>query len=391
MSTALRSLSDPALLNSTKNVVARERGITIEVLDHLNEVERRRLYLTLAHSSMFAYCTGELGYSTSGAKRRISTARCVARFPEALSLLKANEVNLSTITQVANVIKLDNSHEILQRIRGKSQREVEAVVAEYQPLEALPRDRARTVVVRVPVKTASVATSAWNDRPGPTVVEPSGTATPLIPPSSTAAAAVLIQDRNGPGSNEGARAEDTGEGPAPAAPAVQLERRVVKQFCAREVVMNKIASVQALASHRLPINAPFEEVIEFLADYFLQREDPKARHERRETRKQHSKPEPKRESSPKTSSARAISLPVRDEVFVRDEGRCSYVGADGKRCGSNHVLQVDHIEPVARGGSASTANLRLLCAHHNRLEAERLMGRAVRRNQVRNGPRMFIP
>lgn len=369
MSTALRSLSDRDLLINTKSVVARERGITVVVLAHLNEVERRKLYLTLAHSSMFAYCTDELGYSTSAAKRRISTARCVARFPEALSLLKANEVNLSTITQVTNLIKPENSHEILERIRGKSQREVEAIVAEYQPLEALPKDRARTVVVRVPVKAS----------PAPTKL--SDNAAPVPSQISTAEVTVPAQDRNGPESTISVLP----------APAVQLERRVVKQFCAREVVMNKIATVQALASHRLPMNAPFEEVIEFLADYFLQREDPKARHDRRAARKPEPRAEVKPQSTPKTSSARAISLPVRDEVFVRDEGRCCYVGTDGKRCGSKHVLQVDHIEPVARGGSASLTNLRLLCAHHNRLEAERLMGRAVHRNQVRNGPRMFIP
>lgn len=387
MSTALRSLSDRDLLNNTKSVVARERGITIEVLHHLNEVERRKLYLTLAHSSMFTYCTDELGYSASAAKRRISTARCVTRFPEVLSLLKANEVNLSTVTQVARLMKPGNSHEVLQRIRGKTQREVEAIVAEYEPLEALPRDRARTVVVRVPARMASAVTSVSNATPGPTAVKPSGTPAAQLPPNSVAAAAVLLQDRNGP--EQLSAAQPT--------PAVQLERRVVKQFCAREIVMNKIATVQALASHRLPMNAPFEEVIEFLADYFLQREDPKARHERRETRLQEQKPKPepkperKPESAPKTSSARAISLPVRDEVFVRDEGRCCYVRTDGKQCGSKHVLQVDHIQPVARGGSASSANLRLLCAHHNRLEAERLMGRAVRRSQVRNGPRMLTP
>jgi len=371
MSTALRSLSDRDLLNNTKSAVTRERGITIEVLDHLNEVERRKLYLTLAHSSMFAYCTGELGYSTSAAKRRIATARCVVRFPEALPLLKANEVNLSTITQVANIIKPDNGHEILQRIRGKSQREVEAIVAEYQPLEALPKDRARTVVVRVPVKATPLAPAASND-----TFSPGEERVTINAPAPGAETPTVIQDRNEP--------EAVISGPP--APAVQLERRVVKQFCAREVVMNKIASVQALASHRLPMNAPFEEVIEFLADYFLQREDPKARHERREARKPEARAVQVPESPSKTSSARAIPLPVRDEVFVRDQGECCYVGPDGKKCGSRHVVQVDHVRPVARGGSASISNLRLLCAEHNRLEAARILGESVRQKQVRNGP-----
>jgi 5-methylcytosine-specific restriction endonuclease McrA len=375
MSTALRSLSNHDLLNNTKTVVANERGVTVVVLAHLNEVERRKLYLELGHSSMFAYCMGELKYSASAAKRRMSTARCIAQFPEALPVLSAGEINLSTVAQVSKIITPENSHALVERIRNKSQREVEAIVAEYDPLEALPKDRVRTVVVRVPVKATPVP-AACNDETSQRVDRRMISA-PVS--SSVTESNTFIQDRNGP---------EPAISPRPAT-AIQLERRVVKQFCAREVVMNKIATVQALASHRLPMNAPFEEVIEFLADYFLQREDPKAKHERREARKPEARPVQMSESPSKTSSARAIPARVRDEVFVRDQGECCYVGPDGNRCGSTHVVQIDHVTPVARGGSASIDNLRLLCAHHNRLEAERLMGKP-RMRQVRNGPELNL-
>ena len=119
MTTALRSLSNSDLLKSTKQVVARERRITIEVLQHLCEVDRRTLYLELGHSSMFTYCTDELGYSVSAANRRISTARCLARFPEVLPLLITGEVNLSTVTQVARIMTPQNS---VVRARSSSTR-----------------------------------------------------------------------------------------------------------------------------------------------------------------------------------------------------------------------------------------------------------------------------
>jgi 5-methylcytosine-specific restriction endonuclease McrA len=63
---------------------------------------------------------------------------------------------------------------------------------------------------------------------------------------------------------------------------------------------------------------------------------------------------------------------VRDEVFSRDHGRCTYVGPDGRRCDATRGLQVDHVVPVAQGGGGEIGNLRLLCAQHNRLLAERL-------------------
>jgi 5-methylcytosine-specific restriction endonuclease McrA len=61
-------------------------------------------------------------------------------------------------------------------------------------------------------------------------------------------------------------------------------------------------------------------------------------------------------------------------VFARDGFRCTYVAADGRRCSATVALQVDHIRPIARGGASTVDNLRILCAQHNRLEGERLMG-----------------
>ena len=68
---------------------------------------------------------------------------------------------------------------------------------------------------------------------------------------------------------------------------------------------------------------------------------------------------------------------VRDKVFVRDGGRCTFTAADGTRCGSKRSLQVDHVRPYVAGGTHKPSNLRLLCAAHNRLAAERTLGKHV--------------
>jgi 5-methylcytosine-specific restriction endonuclease McrA len=329
------------------------------LLLHLNEVERRRLFLKRGDASMFTYCTSGLGYSASAAKRRICTARCIARFPEVLGLLKSNDVNLSTVTQVSRILRPENAGTVLARIRGKSQREVEAIVAEYEPLAALPRERVRTVVVRVPVRTVTDLNTA-----APRTVSPAAIPLAAEPSQEMPGAQNTIktnQDRNGP------------EATASLQPAMQFERRAVVQFSAREEVMSKLEEVRALASHRLAINAPLEQLVEFLADYFITREDPKARHERRETKQQ---PTRKVEARGERMNPRQIPARTRDQVFVRDKQQCTYVAPDGTRCGSAHVLQIDHINPVARGGASTLDNLRLLCAQHNRLEAERLLGRS---------------
>ena len=67
------------------------------------------------------------------------------------------------------------------------------------------------------------------------------------------------------------------------------------------------------------------------------------------------------------SSGRAVPAAVRREIWQRDGGRCSYVDPrTGRRCGSRHLLEIDHRIPFARGGGAERANLRLLCSAHHR-------------------------
>jgi hypothetical protein len=73
--------------------------------------------------------------------------------------------------------------------------------------------------------------------------------------------------------------------------------------------------------------------------------------------------------------SRAIPAAVRREVWARDEGCCSWKAKDGRRCGSRWKLEIDHIVPVALGGTATADNLRLLCRAHNVRQAEKAFSR----------------
>ncbi|HEX7623007.1 MAG TPA: HNH endonuclease signature motif containing protein [Anaeromyxobacteraceae bacterium] len=71
-----------------------------------------------------------------------------------------------------------------------------------------------------------------------------------------------------------------------------------------------------------------------------------------------------------------IPAAVRREVWTRDEGRCTWRGPDGQRCGSMWKVELDHLRPAALGGPSTVENLRILCRAHNTLSAERVFGRA---------------
>ena len=88
------------------------------------------------------------------------------------------------------------------------------------------------------------------------------------------------------------------------------------------------------------------------------------------------------------ATGRAIPAAVKRAVWRRDRGRCSYVDhASGRRCGSQHLLQIDHVVPYAHGGAAEPNNLRLLCAAHHR-HAGVGFGRP---GEDRQGPVPFSP
>ena len=65
---------------------------------------------------------------------------------------------------------------------------------------------------------------------------------------------------------------------------------------------------------------------------------------------------------------RHIPAAVRRHIWLRDGGRCCYRDPlSGRRCTSSHLLQIDHLLPVAEGGGPEPSNLALRCFAHHRM------------------------
>jgi len=75
-----------------------------------------------------------------------------------------------------------------------------------------------------------------------------------------------------------------------------------------------------------------------------------------------------------SGNPRHIPASVKRAVSERDERRCTFVSESGKRCDERGFLEFDHIEPIARGGTSTVENVRLLCRAHNQHLAERMFG-----------------
>jgi len=78
---------------------------------------------------------------------------------------------------------------------------------------------------------------------------------------------------------------------------------------------------------------------------------------------------------PSRPNARHIPQRIRREVWRRANLECSYVDpVTGRKCGSKHALEVDHIQEWSRGGTHDPQNLRLLCSAHNKFRNFRSTG-----------------
>jgi hypothetical protein len=131
-------------------------------------------------------------------------------------------------------------------------------------------------------------------------------------------------------------------------------------------------------SHKFQKGASYMEIFKYAIKYLKDREDLAVQQ----------KP---CKSSIKTDT-RYIPKAIKQKVWKRDRGKCAFVGSNGKRCNSDYLLQFDHHPiPYARGGPSTVANLRLLCAKHNRHTAEREYGKAsIKKHYIKEAPGAYM-
>jgi len=127
------TLSDRELLARMPTLVRAERMASAEVIAHLMEIDRRRLYLGEACSSLFAYCRERLGYSEDGALKRMRVARLALVVPAALDELRSGRIHLTGLFVLSRYVTPENADELLGEARGKSRSELEQLLARLFP------------------------------------------------------------------------------------------------------------------------------------------------------------------------------------------------------------------------------------------------------------------
>jgi hypothetical protein len=334
--TALSSITDRDLQQRVYGMRQMERRFVVELLHHLAEVERRKLYFEMGHDSLFKLLHDGLGYSKSGAYRRMIAARLVGRYPVVETHLRDGTLNLTQLCAVHPILTDANVAEELDHAVGKSEDWLRAMVAGRQgkPVET---SSVRVIQVAPPLALELTAgeVSAAGDQP--TALEP-------------------LQ---------------------PVAPIAD-ELHLVK-IVAGKAFMDDLEAVRDALSHTFAdrdITEVVHECIKVTLEVVRKRREGTGRAPTR----------------PSKDGTRHVPTELRRQVFERDGRRCAHVTDDGQRCNSTYQLEVHHLEPFATGGPATLDNLELRCHPHNQLHARQELGdrhiaSAISRSRVRGSSR----
>lgn len=140
----LKNLADSKLRAATMLWAKREQRAAQELLVHINEVHRRRLFSKWKYESLHKYLTRELGQSDSEAYRKIKASEAIRVLPEIRKELAKGTVTITNISGISGLLtgkgnpltkeaskkfkSLSKKRELLNSIKGKTQKETQLIV-----------------------------------------------------------------------------------------------------------------------------------------------------------------------------------------------------------------------------------------------------------------------
>jgi len=319
--TIARRLSDKALLAKVNMLAQGSREVTVELIVHLAELDRRKLHRGEGPGKLFVYCTAVLRFSEAAAWNRIKAARAARKFPVILDLLADGSVNLTTIRLLSPHLTPENHKALLAEATGMTRRQVDKIVARLAPKpDVAPTIRKLPAPAPV-VPSAPPATATFRAPSAPLPVSQRPVVAPLAP------------------------------------------ERYRLQVTIGEDAHDDLRCLQDLLRREIPDGNPAAIVARALK---LLRQEAEKKAFAATTR-------PRLSRGAKAGS-RDIPAEIQRKAWKRDGGQCAFVAKSGRRCTERSYLEYHHQEPFGGGGEATVDNISLRCREHNEYESELIFG-----------------
>ena len=471
---ALKKLSNDFLLSQTKTLVQKERKINIEILQHLQEIESRKLYLERGFSSLFDYAIKELGYGEGAAYRRIKAMKLCQDIPETKIQIESGQLNLSKASQ-------------LQSFFEKQQRKSKMKLKNKSIHTTAPNNTksfSRTSVQQILRNVSSLRRNSALSKENCDLNLCFSKEKSLLknPENVNYDSKEIVQNKSFESLNQKKNLIEKTLGKSQAKTQKLLseidpeifQKKEKAHFIGNQKVELKVIldedcfknlkNLKNLLSHKNP-RMSYGELISLLAELGLKKYDPRKKVNQKPKKKQENQKSlkditlnsplmnnaqfnkklkrkykeecsnanfdffnnkedqnsgylfandvelqkemtKKSEEKSKTQDEkhfnshkdfnkpkvknkkmeyimknkskknnRFIPQKIKRYIWKRDQGKCSYTCPQTRnKCCSKYLLQIDHIQPFALGGSHHPDNLRLLCARHNQYRSQRTFG-----------------
>jgi hypothetical protein len=417
MRSDLAALDTPTLTRCLRECAGEERDRQVDFLRYLDAFDAREAWREAGHGSRWQYCLGELHLREGAAGRRIGAMRVLRRFPRLEAPLRDGRLGLTTVVTLRPVLTDGNLDEVVERAAFKTDEETRELVAALSPRPApqegirrlagpcaSPSAPALALAAPVPAPALGLLPLAPSQGGEPAGGDRAPTIAPAVEPEAVPLPAPSPVRAPEPAPRAAPLAR-------PARPA-EVEPVTADTWSMRVTLDRQLKAdldaLRGLLSHKFPdgnLAAVLGEALRCAIE----------KHGKRRGAVQPARPRSSAATAPAAPavpSAEASSVPtpaasagpggqppdaeppprvapppraprppvplaVRRAVWERDGGRCTYVSADGRRCGSTWQLEFDHVDPAARGGPSTVENTRLRCKlcreRHKQHYAERLL------------------
>ncbi len=310
------------------------------------------LYAQLGYKDLKEYCIKELKYSEGSAWRKISAMKLLVEIPEMESKIESGDLNLTQISMArAHFREMKTSQEekkeILVSLENQSTRSTERILAELKPEEL----NSRPLVSEKPVKGSRVEINMLLDEELLNQLEEIQI---LTSKSLTKLELFKLLTKD------------------------KLEQLRKQQLKALQKPRRKTTSKQESLYRGPAIQSSMSQ--ESMSLFSTSQDSTNQGSKSRQTTyKSSRKPEriaqpaqnetaTKRENQAKPT--RRIAKVTLRQVQIRDQHRCQYRDlVTSRQCEAKMNLQMEHINPFAKGGGNEIDNIQLLCPNHNRLRA----------------------
>jgi 5-methylcytosine-specific restriction endonuclease McrA len=321
----IKSLSNEDLLLSTERTIEQERKIVQVLIWHLQEIQDRKLYLSLGYESLYKCLIGQFKMSDTTAYGRIKVLKILEEVPEVSDGIKSGALNISNIALAHSFIEkhqkltgeelsLDDKLEIFENLKDKTMTEAIEFFARCNPETSLPHDE-----IRVLTENHSQMRSTLTNK--------------LIEKINYLKSLISHEHIN-----------PTHEELLTLAFDAFIEKAEKKRG-----IHQKMSSTQKKAFKDKSSSESYKNP---------------------QTNINPSSNSSNESMTPPTQSftdgnSRYVPREVKRFIRNRAQNQCEHIHISGERCLSKFQLQFDHIIAFSKGGKATTENMQLLCRVHN--------------------------